>query len=135
MGQRGELFSSRAQSEKRMFFFNVKENRRGDVFLNIVESKRAEGAPESDRHQIVVYQEELDDFYSALTEAVEHIRTSRWNAFRAKRRPAPTEARSEGRTENRSEPGTEKRDSSPPVVGDKTEPKVRKVRVRLGKKD
>ncbi|AFG37283.1 DUF3276 family protein [Spirochaeta africana] len=85
MGLRGELFSSKAVSEKRTFFFNVKENRRGDMFLNIVESKRIEGAAEVDRHQIVVYQEELDDFYSALSEAVEHVKERRWKAFKERR--------------------------------------------------
>ncbi|MFW6362726.1 MAG: DUF3276 family protein [Spirochaeta sp.] len=87
MGLRGELFSSRAVSEKRMYFFNVKENRRGDMFLNIVESKRTtEGASETDRHQIVVYQEELEDFYNALSEAVDHIKNRKWQAFRDKRK-------------------------------------------------
>lgn len=85
MGLRGELFSTRASSEKRNYFFNVKENRRGDMFLNIVESKRAEDAVEVDRHQIVVYQEELEDFYNALTEAVEHIKSRRWQGFRQER--------------------------------------------------
>ena len=44
MGQRGELFSSRANREKRTYFFNVKENRSGDLFLNIVESRKRESA-------------------------------------------------------------------------------------------
>lgn len=93
MGRRGELFSAKATSEKRVFFFNVKENRRGDMFLNIVESKRSEDAGEADRHQIIVYQEEMDDFYSAMTEAVEHVRSLRWNAFRERRAHAKQQER------------------------------------------
>jgi glycerol kinase len=41
MGTRGEVFSSKASTAKRTYFFNVKENRLGDVFLNIVESKKS----------------------------------------------------------------------------------------------
>ena len=54
MGSRGELFSTRATTPKRTYFFNVKENRHGDVFLNLVESKKA---TESDfqRQSIVVF--------------------------------------------------------------------------------
>jgi len=40
MGTRGEVFSSKANTAKRTYFFNVKENRTGDIFLNVVESKR-----------------------------------------------------------------------------------------------
>ena len=40
MGQRGEMFSSRLVRKDRTYFFNVKENMYGDLYLNIVESKR-----------------------------------------------------------------------------------------------
>jgi hypothetical protein len=69
MGIRGELYSTKAHSEKRTYFFNVKENRLGTVFLNIVES--AKGAEEGfNRHQIMVYEEEIDDFMKELQKAV-----------------------------------------------------------------
>ena len=42
MGTRGEVFSSKANTAKRTYFFNVKENRTGDLFLSIVESKKSE---------------------------------------------------------------------------------------------
>ena len=38
MAIRGEIFSSQVQTEKRTYFFNVKENRTGSHFLNLVES-------------------------------------------------------------------------------------------------
>ncbi len=71
MGTRGEVYSSRlqAKSEKRTYFFNVKENRFGDLFLNIVESKKNEGAAqgmEYERHQVVVFKEDMPDFLRAL---------------------------------------------------------------------
>ena len=42
MGIRGELFTTQVPAENRTYFFNVKENRLGDVFLQIVESKNTD---------------------------------------------------------------------------------------------
>ena len=41
MGARGELYTTQIHLDNRSYFFNVKENRTGDVFLQIVESKTA----------------------------------------------------------------------------------------------
>ena len=72
MGLRGEVFSSRAVSGKRTYFFNVKENRHGDLFLNIVESKKhsEEGF---ERHSLIVFQEDLEEYLEAFNKAVSHI--------------------------------------------------------------
>ena len=73
MGVRGEVFTSRAFSERRTYFFNVKENRHGDLFLNIVESKKhAENAFE--RHSLIVFQEDLDNFLQSFNQAVKYIK-------------------------------------------------------------
>jgi hypothetical protein len=78
MGVRGELFSTRAASdnEKRTYFFNVKENRRGDLFLNVVESKKQEGM-DYERHQIVVFEEDIEKFAGAFQKALEYVRSKR----------------------------------------------------------
>ena len=61
MAIRGEIFSSQVQTEKRTYFFNVKENRMGSHFLNIVEStKKPDGT--FDRHSIMVYEEDIENF-------------------------------------------------------------------------
>ncbi|GAB6091268.1 DUF3276 family protein [Spirochaeta dissipatitropha] len=149
MGRRGELFSARSISEKRVFFFNVKENRRGDMFLNIVESKRGseDGAPETDRHQIIIYQEELEDFYKAMTDAVEHIKGRRWHAFKDQRktRESHNETESGGKSRFRiknsgddtSDGVQESADSVKPAGPEKKESAgksiVRKVRLRREK--
>ncbi|MFO8063613.1 MAG: DUF3276 family protein [Spirochaetota bacterium] len=75
MGTRGEVYSTRAftQNERRTYFFNVKENRNGDLFLNIVESKKHPGV-EFERHQIVVFEEDLDHFMDGLNRAVKTMR-------------------------------------------------------------
>jgi hypothetical protein len=71
MGVRGEIFSIRSFSkqEKRTYFFNIKENRTGDVFMNIVESKK-HGETDFERHQIVIFKEDLQDFLRAFDTAV-----------------------------------------------------------------
>ncbi|MDR2587964.1 MAG: PUR family DNA/RNA-binding protein [Spirochaetales bacterium] len=75
MGIRGEIFSTRSssKSERRTYFFNVKENRNGDIFLNVVESKK-HGEADFERHQIVVFQEDLSEFLQAMGKAVEAMK-------------------------------------------------------------
>jgi hypothetical protein len=74
MGLRGELFSSRAISGRRTYFFNVKENRNGDLFLNIVESKK-NGEQEFERHSIIVFHEDLEAFVEGFDKAVSFVRS------------------------------------------------------------
>jgi hypothetical protein len=73
MGSRGEIFSVRAAAGRRTYFFNVKENRHGDVFLNLVESKK-NGESDFERHSIIVFQEDLENFLSGFNQAVDFIR-------------------------------------------------------------
>ena len=73
MGSRGEIFSARVASGARTYFFNVKENRTGDVFLNLVESKKS-GETDFERHSIVVFREDLVKFLDGLNRAVEYLR-------------------------------------------------------------
>jgi hypothetical protein len=76
MGTRGEVFSSKANTAKRTYFFNVKENRTGDIFLNVVESKK-NGEDQFERRQVVVFREDLDSFLEALEAAVKFMRRGR----------------------------------------------------------
>ena len=69
MGIRGEVFSSKAATAKRTYFFNVKENRHGDLFLNIVESKKNDGSG-FERHSVIVFGEDLEVFLEELNHAV-----------------------------------------------------------------
>lgn len=76
MGKRGELFSTKLEStnERRSYFFNVKENRTGDLFLSIVESKKQNEAT-WDRHQVVVFEEDFPHFMRALEGVMKRIET------------------------------------------------------------
>lgn len=77
MGIRGELFSSKASTPKRTYFFNVKENRFGDVFLNMVESKKNAEESAFERQSILVFKEDLETFMKALEEAVRFMRENK----------------------------------------------------------
>lgn len=91
MGVRGELFSTRVSSEKRTYFFNVKENRNGDAFLNIVESRKEGEEGEYERHQIMVYQEEIELFLKEFQKAAAVLSKHR-EVARPPRRARPAEA-------------------------------------------
>ncbi len=73
MGLRGEIFSSKAKSGKRTYFFNVKENRHGDLFLNIVESKKHTDS-EFERHSVIVFNEDMESFLDGFQKAVQYIK-------------------------------------------------------------
>ena len=73
MGSRGEVFSTHLMAGKRTYFFNLKENRHGDVLLNLVESKK-NGESEFERHSIIVFQEDLENFLTGFRQAVEFMR-------------------------------------------------------------
>lgn len=74
MGQRGEVYTDRLEvgHGRRNYFFNVKTNRNGDYFLNIVESIRKLGHT-FERQEIVVYQEHLELFREKLDSVIKEL--------------------------------------------------------------
>jgi hypothetical protein len=72
MGIRGELFSTRIGCEGRTYFFNVKENRMGDMFLTVVESKPTE-AEGFERRSVVIFRDDLPDFLKAFQGALDFM--------------------------------------------------------------
>lgn len=84
MGVRGEVFSTRVVLQNRTYFFNVKENRMGDLYLNIVESKnRDEGG--FDRQSVILFAEDLQEFLRGFDESLKVLEKS----VREKRRGRP----------------------------------------------
>ncbi len=71
MGVRGEIFSSKVILPNRTYFFNVKENRMGDLYLNIVESKNKETGG-FDRQSVILFAADLQEFLKGFDESL-HI--------------------------------------------------------------
>ncbi len=77
MGIRGEVFSSKLVTGERTYFFNVKENVYGDMYLNIVESKGTEGGSGRFlRQSILVYKEDLGEFIKEFQKSIDYIKQS-----------------------------------------------------------
>lgn len=76
MGARGELFTTQVFLDNRSYFFNVKENRTGDVFLQVVESKNKDGG-EADRHQIAIFAEDMQKFLQGMEKSLDFIEKDR----------------------------------------------------------
>jgi hypothetical protein len=91
MGIRGEIFSTKVQFKNRTYFFNVKENRMGDLYLNIVESKNKENSG-FERQSIVLFADDLQEFLTGFDESLKVLE----KAVREKKRAAPRK-REDGR--------------------------------------
>ncbi len=76
MGIRGELFTTEVTLNNRTYFFNVKENRMGDAFLQVVESKSTDGTG-FDRHAIVIFEEDMQRFLGGLESSLQFMEKSR----------------------------------------------------------
>ncbi len=71
MGIRGELYTNQVNLDNRSYYFNVKENRNGDVFLQLVESKIKDG--EDSRRDIVIFADDLQKFFGGMDDALKFI--------------------------------------------------------------
>ena len=69
MGVRGEIFTTKVALENRTYFFNVKENRLGDLYLNIVESKNRD-AGGFERQSIILFSEDMKEFLTGFDESL-----------------------------------------------------------------
>ena len=88
MGLRGELFSTRVLLQNRTYFFNVKENRMGDLYLNIVESKNRETGG-FDRQSVVLFADDLQDFLKGFDEALRILEKEKRERRRSARPVTP----------------------------------------------
>ena len=72
MGVRGEIFSTRLILPNRTYFLNVKENRLGDFYLNIVESKNKETGG-FERQSVIVFADDLPAFLGEFDKALKNM--------------------------------------------------------------
>ena len=75
MAIRGELYTTQVTLDNRSYFFNVKENRNGDVFLQVVESKISQG--EDERRAIVIFADDMQKFLSGMEDSLSFIEKDR----------------------------------------------------------
>lgn len=83
MGIRGELYTTKVDLDNRSYFFNVKENRTGDVFLQVVESKSRNGE-DYDRHAIVIFADDMQRFFQGLDDSLRFIEKDRRERAKAR---------------------------------------------------
>ena len=81
MGIRGELYTEHVKGENRTYFFNVKENTKGDVFLQIVESKMNESS-QFERHAVVIFESEMQSFLQGFDKCIEFIEKNKTKRFK-----------------------------------------------------
>ncbi len=74
MGERGEVFSTKLVKDDRTYFFNVKENIYGDLFLNVVESRPTDTEGRFLRQSIIVYQEDMGEFIKEFQKSIDYIK-------------------------------------------------------------
>ncbi|GHV79537.1 hypothetical protein AGMMS49944_13280 [Spirochaetia bacterium] len=84
MGIRGEIYSTTVGLQNRTYFFNVKENRMGDLYLNIVESKNKETGG-FDRQSVILFADDLPEFLKGFDDSLRVLE----KAVKEKRRSAP----------------------------------------------
>ena len=83
MGARGELFTTEVYLDNRSYFFNIKENRTGDVFLQIVETKNRDGA-DGERHQIAIFADDMQKFLQGMDRSLNFIEKDKRDRAKAK---------------------------------------------------
>ncbi len=73
------VFSKSIKAGKRIYYLDVKKNRKDEMFLAITESKKivmGEGDDSQvsfEKHKIFLYKEDFEKFLTGLTQAVEFI--------------------------------------------------------------
>lgn len=74
------VFSKTIRAGKRIYYIDVKRNRKGEFYLAITESKRIISDDSEtptvnfEKHKIFLYQEDFENFTDGLNEAVGYIR-------------------------------------------------------------
>lgn len=72
-------FSQTVKAGKRIYYLDVKKNKRDELFLSITESKKVyvgeveEGQYNFEKHKIFLYKEDFSKFIDALSNAIRYI--------------------------------------------------------------
>lgn len=70
------VFSTKVRAGKRRtYFFDVRQTKGEDYYINITESTKKFDGNGYERHKIFLYKEDFNRFLKGLTEAMDHIKT------------------------------------------------------------
>jgi len=75
------IFSKSIKAGKRIYYLDVKRNRKDDLFVAITESKKIVSGFDEDvqvsyeKHKIFLYKEDFDKFADGLQEVIDFIKT------------------------------------------------------------
>lgn len=78
-GDNDIIFSKTIKAGKRIYYLDVKESRKGELFLVITESKQITVASgekneqQYEKHKIFLYREDFNNFFESLAQIVEYI--------------------------------------------------------------
>lgn len=79
MNEKEIVFSKSVKAGKRIYYLDVKKNRKDEMYLAITESKKiVQGEGEDsqvsfEKHKIFLYNEDFDKFMAGLTQAIAYI--------------------------------------------------------------
>ncbi len=132
MGIRGELYTTEVSLDNRTYFFNIKENRTGDVFLQVVESKSTDGEG-FDRHAIVVFEDDMQKFLQGLESSLTFIEKNRKARSKeeASRSPKKRVVRHAAGRDGSSGPQSDGKRGAPARRSEPSEPKAAPRRVKI----
>ena len=88
MNDKEIVFSKSIKAGKRIYYLDVKKNRKDEMFLAITESKKVvmgEGDDSQvsfEKHKIFLYKEDFNKFMTGLTQAIEYINDQQGHAAR-----------------------------------------------------
>jgi hypothetical protein len=91
------LFSRTVKAGQRIYYIDVKQNRRGEMYLSITESKKMYGgSPEMpqvsyEKHKIFLFREDFGKFNEALIEAFNFVNNEQGEA-EERQEPEPGDA-------------------------------------------
>lgn len=75
------LFSRTVKAGQRIYYLDVKKNRRGDMYLSITESKKTVSGRQDDqrvnfeKHKIFLFAEDFEKFKDSLVEAMQYAQS------------------------------------------------------------
>ena len=76
--EREIVFSKVVKAGKRMYYLDVKRDRKDELFLSVTESKRKSVTEDGrfilEKHKIFLYKEDFDKFQEALAEVLDYMR-------------------------------------------------------------